>query len=386
MQVITDSDALARLAASYAEAPFVTVDTEFMRERTYWPQLCLIQIARPGGGPDDAAIIDPLAAGIDLTPLYELMANSAVVKVFHAARQDVEIFHKFGGVIPTPLFDTQVAAMVCGYGEQVGYETLVRKIARQGLDKSSRFTDWSRRPLSDKQLAYALADVTHLRVIYEKLAEQLDRTGRSHWVKEELTILTDPGTYVTEPPDAWKRIKTRTTNGRFLSVVRELAAWREAAAQERNVPRSRLMKDDALLEVASNKPKTIEELGRSRLLLREARKSDTAQQILAAVAAGEAIPREDHPVVEETPPPKPGSGALVDLLKVLLKARSDEMDVAQKLIATSDDLQRIANEANPEVRAMHGWRYEVFGELAMRLKRGEIALSATSKGVKVVEL
>jgi ribonuclease D len=385
MRIIREQAALSDFAAECAEQDYVTVDTEFLRERTYWPQLCLVQVAYPGSD-YNAALIDPLADGLDLAPLYELMADESVVKVFHAARQDVEIFHKFGGVIPTPLFDTQVAAMVCGYGEQVGYETLVRKIAREGLDKSSRFTDWSRRPLSEKQLVYALADVTHLRVIYEKLAEQLDRTGRSHWVKEELKILTDPGTYETDPPDAWKRIRTRTTNGKFLAVVRELAAWREAKAQERNVPRSRLLKDEALLEVASNKPKTVEELGRSRLLMREARKNDTAQEILAAVAAGEAVAREDQPFVAETPPPKPGSGALVDLLKVLLKARSDEMDVAQKLIASTEDLQRIANEDEPQVRAMHGWRNEVFGELAMRLKRGEIALSATPKGVKVVEL
>jgi ribonuclease D len=364
----------------------VTVDTEFMRERTYWPQLCLVQLARPGEDPDSAVIVDPLADGLDLAPLFALMANPGVVKVFHAARQDVEIFHHLGGLVPAPLFDTQVAAMVCGYGDQIGYETLVRKIAKADLDKSSRFTDWSRRPLSDKQLTYALGDVTHLRVIYEKLAAQLKRTGRGTWVAEEMAVLTDPATYVNTPEDAWKRIKTRSNSGRFLAVVRALAAWREETAQSRNVPRNRVMKDDALLEVASSRPKTVDELSKLRLLQREGRKGDAADAILAAIAAAEALPPEDRPDVEAKPDSRPGSGALVELLKVLLKACSEETGVAQRLIASSADLDAIAREDAPDVAALSGWRRDVFGEAALRLKRGELALSATPRGVKTVEL
>ena len=385
MRIIVEQAELEALCAAYAESPYVTVDTEFMRERTYWPQLCLVQIARPGDDPDSAAIIDPMADGLDLAPLFALMADESVLKVFHAARQDVEIFHHLAGAVPKPLFDTQVAAMVCGYGDQIGYETLVRKVAKGDLDKSSRFTDWSRRPLSEKQLVYAIGDVTHLRVIYEKLSAQLARTGRGEWVAEEMAVLTDPATYVTRPEDAWRRIKTRSNSPRFLAVVRALAAWREREAQTRNVPRNRILKDDALLEVASSRPRTTEELSRLRLLQREGRKGPTAEAILATLKAAESAPADDRPAPEAKPEMRPGLGALVELLKVLLKARSEEAGVAQKLIASTADLEMIARDDDPQTHALHGWRFEVFGADALRLKRGEIALSATPKGVRVVE-
>ncbi|HSF95175.1 MAG TPA: ribonuclease D [Thermohalobaculum sp.] len=385
MLVITKTDDLARLMAAYAGAPFVTVDTEFMRERTYWPQLCLIQIARPGEGPEDAAIVDPLAEGIDLAPLYELMANPAVVKVFHAARQDVEIFYNLARTIPMPMFDTQVAAMVCGYGEQVGYETLVRKIAKAELDKSSRFTDWSRRPLSQKQLDYALGDVTHLRDIYATLSRKLEETGRGHWVAEEMAILTDPGTYFTEPAEAWRRIKARSHSPKFLAVVRTLAAWREATAQSRDVPRSRLIKDDALLEIANARPKTPEDLGKLRLVQREARRPEVAAEILSAVAQGEACPADQRPSLPPPPRRREGSAAVADMLRVLLKARADQLGVASKLIASSADLDALAGEDDPDVPALKGWRLEAFGRDALRVIAGEVGLIVRDGAVEPIE-
>ncbi len=390
MRLISDQAELEAICADFAEAPYVTVDTEFLRERTYWPQLCLLQMARPiGGDPsseEGAVLIDPLAKGLDLAPVHALMADPNVVKVFHAARQDVEIFYHFGDVIPTPLFDTQVAAMVCGYGDQVGYETLVRKIAKAQLDKSSRFTDWSRRPLSDKQLHYALGDVTHLRRIYEHLSKRLEETGRERWVAEEIAILTDPATYNVHPEDAWRRLKTRTNSTAFLAIARELAAWRERTAQERDVPRNRVIKDDALLEIAANRPKTEEDLGRSRLLQRDARKPKAMEEILAAVARGEACPPEDRPEAPDKMPQKSNAQALSDLLKVLLKARSEETGVAPKLIASSAELEAIASGEMDGIPALHGWRREVFGEDALRLKRGEIALSAKGSRVRITKL
>jgi ribonuclease D len=385
MNLITDTAALADFCARCAEHAYVTVDTEFLRERTYWPQLCLVQLSHPGEGPEAAAIVDPIAGALDLAPLFELMRNPGVVKVFHAARQDLEIFWNLGGLIPSPLFDTQVAAMVCGYGDQVGYETLVRRICKQNLDKSSRFTDWAHRPLTDKQLEYAVADVTHLRRIYEALSRQLQRTGRGGWVAEEMATLTSPDTYRNEPEEAWKRLKTRSSSPRFLAVAKALAEWRERRAQERDVPRSRLMKDDALLEVASARPATVEELSRSRLLQREARKGETAQEILAAVAKGLETPEEELPRKDAAAAPKKGSEALIDLLKVLLKSRAEDLGVAPKLLASAEDLNRIAAEDEPDVPALSGWRREAFGDLALQLKRGEIALSAEGGDIEIVE-
>ncbi|NBC88974.1 MAG: ribonuclease D [Alphaproteobacteria bacterium] len=385
MRTITATDDLAAFCAEAARGPYVTIDTEFLRERTYWSKLCLVQMALPGDG--EAVLVDPIVGGdaLSLQPLHDLLADRSTVKVFHAARQDLEIFHHEGGVLPEPLFDTQVAAMVCGFGEQVGYETLVKRIAKGAVDKTSRFTDWSRRPLTDAQKAYALADVTHLRVIYEHLAAELERTGRTRWVEEEIAVLLDPATYLVEPAEAWKRVKTRTNSGKFLAIVRELARFREAHAQERNIPRNRVFKDDALLELASTKPKSAADLNRSRMLQREARKGPVAEGILAAVAAGAECPREDWPEIDDRRDRLQVNPALADLLRVLLKAKAEGSGVAQKLIASAADLDAIA-AGERDAPALRGWRHEVFGEDALRLCAGEIALAAKGPRVEIVSL
>ncbi|WP_323042054.1 ribonuclease D [Gemmobacter sp.] len=385
MQTITTTEALAAFCDLAKAQPYVTIDTEFLRERTYWAKLCLIQLALPGkDGP--AVLVDPIAGpDMSMEPLYDLMRHEATVKVFHAARQDLEIFFVEGGVFPKPLFDTQVAAMVCGFGEQVGYETLVKKIAKADLDKTSRFTDWSRRPLTKAQSEYALADVTHLRMIYESLSAQLRKSDRTHWVEEELAALTDPATYTVTPEDAWMRVKTRTTSGRFLAVVKELARFREDYAQSRNIPRSRIFKDDALLELASTRPTNLEELGRARLLLREGRKGDIADGILAAVKAGMEMRPEDMPKPDLSRDQLQVNPALADLLRVLLKAKSEDSGVAAKLIAPTSDLDAIA-AGDRDLPALKGWRGEVFGQDALRLCKGEIALSAIGQSVRVVRL
>ena len=384
MLLITTTEALATFCEKAKSQPFVTVDTEFLRERTYWSKLCLVQMALPGKD-GEAVLVDPLAEGLSLEPMYDLFRHEATVKVFHAARQDLEIFFVEAGVFPKPLFDTQVAAMVCGFGEQVGYETLVRKIARENLDKTSRFTDWSRRPLTDAQLTYAIADVTLLRVIYEFLSKELKKSGREAWVEEEEAILLNPETYITRPEEAWLKVKTRTTSGKFLSVVRELARFREGYAQNKNIPRSRIFKDDALLELASTKPTTLDELNKSRLLLREARRGDIAEGIMRAVKEGLECRPENMPKVEEDKAQLQVSTALADLLRVLLKAKSEEAGVAAKLIASSSDLDRIAAGLR-DVEALTGWRMEVFGRDALLLAEGKIALSAIGGSVKVVAL
>ena len=385
MKTITTTADLAAFCTAAKDHPYVTIDTEFLRERTYWSKLCLIQMALPGKT-GEAVLVDPIeGAEMSMEPLYDLFRHEATVKVFHAARQDLEIFFVEGRVFPKPLFDTQVAAMVCGFGEQVGYETLVKKIAHEPLDKTSRFTDWSRRPLSDAQKDYALADVTHLRVIYEFLAAQIIKTGRQKWVEEELTILTDPATYTVHPHEAWERVKTRTTSGRFLAVVKELARFREDFAQSRNIPRSRVYKDDALLELASTRPANVEELGRSRLLLREARRGEIADGILAAVKAGMEMPSDQMPKPDLSRDQLQVNPALADLLRVLLKAKSEELGVAAKLIASAADLDAIA-AGERELDALKGWRREAFGEDALRLCRGEIALTAKGSAVRVIKL
>ena len=385
MRTITTTEELAVFCQAAKSEPYVTIDTEFLRERTYWSKLCLIQMALPGKE-GDAVLIDPiLGEDMSLEPLYDLFRHEATVKVFHAARQDLEIFFVEGKTFPKPLFDTQIAAMVCGFGEQVGYETLVKKIARENLDKTSRFTDWSRRPLSKEQSDYALADVTHLRVIYEWLANQLAKNGRTGWVEEELAILTDPATYTVHPEEAWLRVKTRTTSGRFLAVVKELARFREDYAQSHNVPRSRVMKDDALLELASTRPTTLEELGRSRLLMREGRKPEIADGILAAVKAGMEMRQEDLPKADLSKDQLQVNPALADLLRVLLKAKSESLGVAPRLIAAASDLDAIA-AGQRDLDALKGWRAEAFGDDALRLCRGEIALSAKGNDVRVVRI
>ncbi len=326
----------------------------------------------------------PLAEGLSLEPLYELFRDTNVVKVFHAARQDIEIFFIDGGVIPAPLFDTQIAAMVCGFSDQVGYETLVRKIVRKSLDKGPRFTDWSRRPLSDAQKRYALADVTHLRKIYEHLNGQLETSGRAHWLEEELRVLTTGDTYVIRPEDAWRRIRVRDRSDRYLSVVRELASYRESLAKSRNVPRNRVFSDDALLELASSRPKSMNDLSRSRLLQREARKPKVAQGIIAAIERGLAVPPADRPRIDARRETQQVNSALADLLRVLLKASSERAGVAQRLIATAADLDAIA-AGRRDLPAFSGWRREVFGGDALRLCDGKLALAARGNRIKVLE-
>ncbi|MCR9126447.1 MAG: ribonuclease D [Rhodobacteraceae bacterium] len=385
MKTLTNTAELEAYCARARQHSYVTVDTEFLRERTYYSKLCLIQMAMPGDDPDAAVLIDPLAEGLSLDPLYALFRDTAVVKVFHAARQDLEIFYVDAGVFPEPLFDTQVAAMVCGFGEQVGYETLVRKIVHQPLDKTSRFTDWSRRPLSDAQKVYALADVTHLRQIYEHLAAELERTGRSRWVAEELETLTNPATYEVVPTEAWRRIKTRSNSVRFLAVVRELAAFRETYAQSHDIPRTRVFKDDALVELASTKPGSMQDLGQSRLLLREARRGEIADGILAAVAAGLNCPQNDLPRIDRSREKIQVNPALADLLRVLLKAKTESAGVAAKLIAPTADLDAIAGGLR-DVPALSGWRREVFGEDALRLCNGQLALAAKGQSIRIIEI
>lgn len=385
MKTITTTDALAAFCAEAAKRAYVTVDTEFLRERTYYSKLCLVQLAYQDSDGDDACLVDPLAEGLSLAPLYDLFADAGVVKVFHAARQDLEIFFVDKGIIPAPLFDTQVAAMVCGFGEQAGYETLVRKICKSDLDKSSRFTDWTRRPLTDAQATYAVGDVTFLRDIYEYLSDRLEKSGRKKWVAEEMAVLNDPATYRADPDEAWRRVKTRTNSGRFLAIVRELARFRETYARDRNIPRSRVYKDDALIELASTKPQSEQDLGRSRLLLREARRGDIAAGIMTAVKFGLAVPNDQLPKVDHSSVKLQVNPALADLLRVLLKSKSDNEDVAAKLIASSAELDALA-AGERDMKAMRGWRKEVFGNDAILLCDGKVGLAVDGQKVVTVPL
>lgn len=382
MTLITDSAELARFCARQSAASYIAIDTEFMRDRTYWPKLCLVQIA----GPEETAAIDTLVPNLDLTPLFELLANPAVVKVFHAARQDIEIFFHLTGRIPTPIVDTQVAAMVCGFGDAVSYENLAAKLAGARIDKSSRFTDWSHRPLTDKQLQYALSDVTHLRPAYEKLQRRMEKTGRAHWVAEEMEVLTDPATYRLDPREAWRRLKTRSENRRFLAVLREVAAWREEEAQQRDLPRNRILKDESVIEIASHAPTTVEELARTRGMQRGFAEGRMGQGILAAVRRGLAVPESEAPQPEPRQELPAGLGPVVDLLRVLLKTKCEMHDVAQKLVASADDLAMIAADDHADVPALTGWRREMFGEDALALKHGRLALTADGKRIRIVPL
>jgi len=380
MTPIDTSDGLAAFCRRQADAEYITVDTEFMRDKTYWPLLCLVQVA----GPEAAAAIDPLAPGIDLAPLFALMANPGVLKVFHAARQDIEIFVNMAGAVPAPLFDTQVAAMVCGFGDAVSYETLATKLAGAQIDKSSRFTDWAHRPLTERQLNYALSDVVPLRTAYEKLAQRLAKTGRAQWLAEEMGELTDPATYRQDPAEAWRRLKVRSNNRKLLALVHELAAWREIAAQQRNLPRNRLLRDEAILEIAAHAPADVAELARTRGLGRNFAEGKLGGEILAVVRRVLATPQSDYPVPPPRYEPPSGIGPLVDLLRVLLKLRCEEHGVAQKLVADTEDLELIAGDDDASVRALHGWRAEIFGKDALDLKHGRLALTAAGKKVRLV--
>jgi len=382
MQIVTETRDLAKLTKALARDAYVTVDTEFIRDATYWPRLCLIQIA----GTSEEAIIDPLAKGLDLAPFFELMANEKVIKVFHAARQDLEIFFHETGNLPTPLFDTQIAAMVCGFGDQVGYETLVRKVLDKPLDKSSRFTDWSRRPLSDKQLNYALGDVTHLRPIYETLSKQVEESNRHHWLAEELGVLTSPDTYNLSPEDAWKRLKIRSGNKRYLGILMEVAAWREREAQSRDVPRNRILKDDALMEIAAHGPKSVEDLGNLRGVPNGFGRSSSGKTLIEAVKAGRERDPKSLPKVKRNEPTPNGIGPLVELFKVLLKAKSEEHQVAPRMIATVADLEKIAADDEADVAALKGWRREIFGIAALELKHGLMAIGIRKGRVTLLPL
>jgi len=371
MRIATTSQDLSSACQRLSTSDFIAVDTEFMREQTFWPQLCLIQIASP----EEALIIDPMASGIDLGPFWALMANERIVKVFHAARQDIEIVFAKTGLVPHPVFDTQVAAMVCGFGESISYVNLVKKVTGVDLDKSSRFTDWSRRPLSEKQLSYALADVTHLRDVYRHLNAEIEASNRAGWLNEEMGVLTDSKTYEQHPDDAWQRLKLRVKNRKSLAVLMELAAWRERMAQSQDVPRARILRDEALYDIANQAPTSTDQMSELRTLSEGFSRSARAREIVEAVKRGLSRDTKTVPAVARGQQPSAEAAALIDLLRVLLKASAARHRVAPRLIAGSDDLERIALEPEPDIPALKGWRRRLFGEDALRLKRGEIALT-----------
>ena len=371
-RLIADSATLAGLCAAWREAAFITVDTEFMRESSYRARLCLLQIGPPEGEP---VAVDPLANGIDLGPLYELLVRAPVLKVFHAARQDVEVLLPLAGGVPHPLFDTQIAAMVCGFGDSVGYETLVAKLANGRIDKTQRFTDWARRPLTERQLRYALSDVSHLRVVYEKLAATLERTGRRSWLDEELAVITDRATYEAPPEEAWRRLKVRSGNRRYLAILRELAAWREIEADRRDKPRAWVLRDTAISEIAAQRPRTVKELAKLRSVSQRTAESATGAALLEAVKRGMALPDEECPSPPNRNDKSTAPAALTDLLKVLLTFKSEQTGVARRLIASADDLERIARGETAGVPALQGWRRALFGDDALALVQGRLALS-----------
>jgi ribonuclease D len=379
-QLITTTSELAAVCSRMALHPFVTVDTEFLRETTYYPLLCVAQMASVA----EAVVIDTLAAGIDLSPFYALMADEKVMKVFHAARQDIEIVWHAAKLIPHPIFDTQVAAMVLGYGDSISYDQLVQRITGDTLDKSHRFTDWTRRPLSDAQLSYAISDVTHLRDVYLALLEDLQRRGRADWVEDEMGVLTSPDTYRMEPENAWQRLKARVRKPKELAVLIEVAAWREREAQSRDVPRSRVLKDEVIADIAVQAPTTTEKLKHLRSLPKGFERSRWGEAIVAAVTRGLARDMKALPLQPRTQPAANGA-AVVELLKVLLRMISERHHVAAKVIATVDDLERIASDDNAKVPALTGWRRELFGDKALALKHGKLALAIEKDKVAVVE-
>lgn len=382
MKIITRTDDLAIACQNLAEHDYVTVDTEFLRESTFWPILCLIQLA----GPDDAMIVDVMAEGLDLGPFFELMGDESVTKVFHAARQDIEIVHNLGNLIPHPVFDTQVAAMVCGYGDSIAYDQLVSRINGAHIDKSSRFTDWSRRPLSQKQLDYALADVTHLRDVYHSLTADLGENGRAHWVSEEMEVLTSVRTYDMPVEDAWRRLKMRVRKPLDFAIMRAVAEWRESEARSRNIPRGRVIKDDAIFAIAQQHPKNTEALGRVRTVPNGFERSRHARSLIEAVQKAMTTPAEDlWPVPRPSRSPE-GSGAATEMLKVLLKLTVEKHGVAAKVIATVDDLEKIAANDDADVAPLKGWRRDMFGENALKLKNGQLAIGFINRKIALIEL
>ena len=382
MTLITETSKLIDACERFSRDSFLAIDTEFMRERTYYPQLCLIQIA----GKDEAVTVDALATKINLNPILDLMANHKIIKVFHACRQDMEIFFNLNRRIPFPVFDTQIGAMVCGYGESVGYDKLVRQITGVQIDKSSRFTDWSHRPLSKQQLNYALSDVTHLRTVYESLLNQLEKNGRINWLNEEFQNVLNPKTYDIPLDQIWKRLKIKSGRPKFLILVRELCAFREKEAQSRNIPRNRVIRDDVLLDIAARSPRSPVDLAKVRSLSTQFAEGRLGKSILRVVAEASNIPESDAPQLEKLNKSKPQKPALIELLKVLLKHKSEDNNVAQKLIASTADLEAIAENDNANVLALSGWRKDVFGDDALLLKSGKIALSAAGDRIKVIRI
>ncbi|MDA0998427.1 MAG: ribonuclease D [Proteobacteria bacterium] len=379
--LITSTDELSTFCRSFKGEPYVTVDTEFIRESTFWPELCLVQV----GASEGARAIDTLASGIDLSPLFDVMADRDILKVFHAARQDLEIFLHLSGQLPAPIFDTQVAAMVCGFGDSVGYENLISKLVKAKIDKGSRFTDWKLRPLSERQLDYALADVIHLRPAYEILAGKLELSGRQAWVREEMAILEDPATYVVEPAEAYHRIKVRGASGKMLSVLREVGAWRELEARRRDLPRNRVLRDEALLEIAHRMPHTVDDLAKTRGLGRRLAEGSSGATLLEAVSKGTEAPKSEWPTLQDRQELPSWTAAAAELLKVLLKMKCAEADVAAKLVASAADVEMIAafgDEA--DVAALKGWRRAVFGDDALRLRTGELCLTLDRDRIKVI--
>ncbi len=381
MSVITTSEALKELCIRLGKSEYVTVDTEFLRDKTYYSILCLIQIADD----NEFHAIDTLAAGLDLTPFYDLMENEKVLKVFHAAKQDIEIFVNMAGVIPKPLFDSQIASMVCGFGDSIGYEKLVMSLCNQTLDKSTRFTDWSRRPLTQRQIDYALGDVTHLRIIYKKLAAQLKENGREHWLNEELAHMLDKESYITKPVNAWKRIKIRNSNRRFNAIVHKIAQWRETEAQRRNIPRNRVMRDEVLLELSAVRPTHKNALTSVRGLGANFSSSRGGDAVISAIAEAMEMDESDLPKVSHKRPPSQNTDPIVELLKVLLKLVCKSENVAPKLIANADDLEKIAENDIANVKALHGWRYDIFGKDAIALKNGEVAFAIKDSKIVILE-
>jgi ribonuclease D len=382
MRIVDSAAGLETLIGELEGAPYLALDTEFMRDQTYWPKLCLMQVASP----DTAAIVDPLAPGMDLAPFYTLLKSPQTMKVFHAARQDIEIFWHQGGMIPDPLFDTQIAAMVCGFGDSASYETLARRLANVEIDKSSRFTDWSRRPLTAKQLEYALADVTYLRVVYEKLASDLARTGRTSWVAEETAALKSQDLYELDPVNAWKRLKPRTSSKKFLAMLAAIAAWREREAQTRDIPRGRVLKDEALTEIASHPPENAEGLERIRAVPKGFAGSRMGRGLMEAIELGRSAPAPEGVEPERPRRKREPSQSSVDLLKTLLRLRAEDARVAPRLIANADDIERIAAFEDDGVAALQGWRAELFGNDAKLLRDGKLAIALEKGDAVIVEL
>ena len=382
MKLLNDTDSLAQLCARLATEPFITIDTEFLRETTFWPQLCLVQVA----GEDEFALIDPLVEGLDLAPLFELLDNENVRKVFHAGRQDIEIFHYLSGRIPQNVFDTQIAAMVCGYGDQVGYDQIVRQTVGATIDKSHRFTDWSRRPLNDAQLAYAAADVTHLRHVYLHLAGILEKKNRSSWVAEEMAALLDPKTYSVAPEDAWERLKLRARKPIEFAALKAVAQWREEVAQARDVPRRRILKDDALYELAQQRPLSLEALGRMRAVPRGFEKQPYAKGLIEALQGVSALAIDELPALPKSKRNPESAPAIAELLKVALKLVAEREGVAPRIIANAEDLETIAIHGDVDVKAMHGWRRELFGDMALQIRSGQMALGVRGKRAVLVPM